>query len=645
VQSGESAQFEKMQAEVLDPLWEKLGELGSGDAVLLAVPGNHDLSRPNPLKDNAAVDVLLEKDGFQRIEAKFWDQPAGAYRWVINDAFAAYSQWWEKAPNRVGDVKTGALPGDFSVTLQCGDRRIGIIGLNTTFLQLAGGNYEGRLVWDARQIHAICDGGVDTWSKQRDVCLLLTHQGPNWLTPEARKQGESEIAPAGRFAVHLFGHQHETDISYIRRGGARNAVRLCQGCSVFGMDKFGEPPKTQRAHGYTAGRIEFGEKEANLRLWPLIATNRTGPWRFIPDYDHADLDDDQATPPETVAIRSRASRPARAKLTIAVVAPVKIASPIPAVSAPHSARPEAVGVSGERLADQAYALAVENGYEYARFPVLEAAWPQLSAALPVLLAGDNGRLQTVCTALFRFLYFAGHWDDLLSLNTEAEARAERTGDLKNAGRRAYETGYGHSLRGQYAEVLTCADRAAAHWQAARAGAHERAAAIRLRGLGYNLARNYPAAVSAYREALDLRRSLSPKSGEIADALNSLAGVFLALGRLDEAETHYREALEIAKALSYPEGVASYTGNLAGLALDREQWPEAERLAGEALKLAEEIGRKEIIAFDDWCLAKALAKQGRGAEGRCHAERAVAVFTELRSPRLVDAQAALADCLA
>ena len=30
VQSGESAQFEKMQAEVLDPLWQTLDELGSG---------------------------------------------------------------------------------------------------------------------------------------------------------------------------------------------------------------------------------------------------------------------------------------------------------------------------------------------------------------------------------------------------------------------------------------------------------------------------------------------------------------------------------------------------------------------------------------------------------------------------------------
>ena len=981
VQSGETAQFEKMQAEVLEPLWEKLRELGSGDAVLLAVPGNHDLYRPNPKEDNAAIDALLEKDGFQRIEAKFWDQPTGQYRRVINDAFAAYSQWWDKAPHRPSGVKAGALPGDFSATLQHGGRRIGIVGLNTTFLQLAGGDYEGRLVWDARQLHAVCEGGVDTWSKQHDVCLLLTHQGPNWLTPEARKQGETEIAPAGRFAVHLFGHQHETDISYIRRGGSRQAVRLCQGCSVFGMEKFGDPPKTQRAHGYTAGRIEIGPTEAHLRLWPRIATKTTGPWRFIPDHDHAELDEDQGTSPEPIAVRSRASGAPPAKAATMAVESVEAASTVSGVVAPHSTlparrpffgrakdlekvakyllpedrswgvvldgpggvgktalaleaahrapaehfplklwitakvrellpdgeqllqdhrvegyyallselgralgrddipkavpedrpnlvrhalanyrallvldnletfspeerrrvvelldnlptacraivtsrrrtdgstaahnlrldklerdaadelladlgrrwepvarltrderdrlyaetggnpllltwvagqlgrttgrcrtvaqaierlqeahrlqkvnekndpldfvfgdlvetftademavlaalvhftrpariewllplaelspmaaetaldglrdrallveddqagtwllpplaarflrrtRPEAVGASGERLAYEAYVLAVENGYrEYARFPALEAAWPQIAAALPVLIAGDNHLLQTVCAALEVFLNFSGRWDDRIFLNTEAEGRAESTNDFRNAGWRAYSAGFGHFLRGQSAEVLACSDRATSHWQATRAGANERAAAIRLRGLGHQLVRDYPTAITAFHEAIDLWRSLGPKSPTVEIGLSDLAIALRKSGQLDEAEPHYREALAIAKSLLDPEAVAICTGNLAELALDRKQWPEAERLSREALKLAEEIGRKEKVAGNYWRLAKALARQGRGVEGRDHAERAVAIFTELRSPDLIEAQAVLDECL-
>lgn len=242
VQQGKSAEFAAMQKEVLDRMWEKLSELGSGDAVLLAVPGNHDLYRPDPIKDNPAVDGLLDVDGFPRIAGKFWGNSAGTYRTIINETFAAYSQWWQATPQRPPDMTHGILPGDFACTLPCGEQRIGIIGLNTSFLQLGGGDYKGKLVWDARQLHAVCDGAVDDWLREHDVCLLLTHQGPDWLSPEAQAHGASEIAPAGRFAAHLYGHMHETRLQYIQHGGNPDAVRLLQGCSVFGMEKFGEPP-------------------------------------------------------------------------------------------------------------------------------------------------------------------------------------------------------------------------------------------------------------------------------------------------------------------------------------------------------------------------------------------------------------------
>ncbi|HEY0782973.1 MAG TPA: metallophosphoesterase, partial [Thermoanaerobaculia bacterium] len=844
VQSGESAQFASLQAEVLGPLWERLAELGSESAALLAVPGNHDLYRPfDP--DDAAVDMLLKADGFETIKGKFWDQPRSGYRRVVHGAFAAYSEWWESAPHRPAGVKTGILPGDFAATIPCGNRKIGIVGLNTTFLQLAGGDYKGRLVWDPLQLHAVCDGGVDVWTKQHDVCLLLTHQGPEWLTPEARAAGETEIAPAGRLAVHLFGHQHETKIAYIRSGGSPNAVRLCQGCSVFGMEKLGEPPTIQRSHGYAAGRIEIGDAEAHLRLWPRIATRKTGPWRFVPDLVNAELvPADEGTAAESVSIRSRAS--ARTRATPALAVPPSPTGPSSAVPvAPHStlparrpffgrkdeldtiarhllpedrswgvvldgpggmgktslaleaahrapaehfplklwitaktrellpegeqtlqdhrvesfpallneiglalgredipktvpeerprivrhalasyrallvfdnletftaserravfelldnlptgcrtivtsrrtegsiaghklrldkleryaadellaelgrrstavarltadererlyeetggnpllltwtvgqlgrttgrcrtvdealarlmeahrrealdekndplgfvfgdlvesftagelavlaalvhftqpapvewllplarlsrtaaetaldglrdrallieddsagtwllpplaaqflrrSRPEAVAVTAERLADRAYAMAVENGYEnHSRFGVLEAGWPQLAAALRALIAGDNRRLQAYCNAIKTFLEFSGRWDEGISLTVAAESRALGQRDSWNAGRRAYDLGYWHYLRGQAAEVLACADRAEAHWRETGSPAGERAAALQLRGIAHRLLKDHTASIAALREALALERSSSP----------------------------------------------------------------------------------------------------------------------------------------
>ena len=186
-------------------------------------------------------------------------------------------------------------------------------------------------------------------------------------------------------------------------------------------------------------------------------------------------------------------------------------------------RPEVVAETGTRLEQRAYALIVENGYEkHDRFPVLDAAWPTVAPALPLFIAGPNPRLQTVCDALSDFLDFTGRWDEWLSLSQQAEAKAVAASDHDNAGWRAYQAGWVHYLRGQADAVLACADRAAAHWQTGLAGARERAIAIHMRGVGYRLKADYPAAIAAYREALDLCRTLSAESEDVAIALNALA---------------------------------------------------------------------------------------------------------------------------
>jgi len=110
-----------------------------------------------------------------------------------------------------------------------------------------------------------------------------------------------------------------------------------------------------------------------------------------------------------------------------------------------------------------------------------------------------------------------------------------------------------------------------------------------------------------------------------------------------AERDYREALRIAKINKNNEHIANYTGNLAALALDREQWAEAEFLAREALALAEKVGRQELIASDCQRIAEALLRQNKALpEARAFARRAVEIYTRLRSPRLQSAQETLAE---
>ncbi len=305
-------------------------------------------------------------------------------------------------------------------------------------------------------------------------------------------------------------------------------------------------------------------------------------------------------------------------------------------------RPEAVTQTGDTLTDHAYALAMQYGggsKDYKKFPTLDAEWDFISAALPRLLTGDNDRLQTVCDQLTFFLDFTGKWDEGISLHEQGEARALAASDKENAGQRAKEAAWIYQLRSQPTEMLACAARAAEHWQDSTP--RNRAIAIALRGIGYELNEDYPVAITAYREAVEILRSISPESDDVATTLNDLAGAEKANGDYDAAERDYREALRIDKINKNDEGTATRTGNLAELALDREQWAEAESLAREALALAEKVGRQELIAFDCHRLAKALLKQNKNLEEALSmSRRAVEIYTRLRSPSLQSAQETL-----
>jgi tetratricopeptide (TPR) repeat protein len=307
-------------------------------------------------------------------------------------------------------------------------------------------------------------------------------------------------------------------------------------------------------------------------------------------------------------------------------------------------RPEAVAETGNRLEQRAYALIVENGYQnHDRFPALDEAWPTVAPALPLFLAGPNERLQSVCNALRFFLEFTGRWDEWLSLEQQAEAQAVVAADHKSAGWRTYFTGWVHYLRGQADDVLACAERAWAYWQRAQAGAREHAFAIRLRGIGHHMKKDYRAAIAAYRECLALHRTLSVESVDVALTLNWLATAERAAGDLDDAQRDYREALRIARAVNYPEGVANYTGNLALLARHRGDWPTVETLAREALTLAESVGRLELIAGNCRSLAQALVRQAKPAKAVPYAQRAVDIYARLGSPRLESARKTLKEC--
>jgi len=303
VQQGSSDEFAALEDKVLGPLWEQFQKLEC-NPVLLAVPGNHDLIRPKAKTKNAAVHSLRTPGRFQEIAEDFWEEKS-QYRQALKRIFANYCQWWATRPHCENQAiyDSPGLPGDFSTTFVTdGDHKIGILGLNTAFLHMSDDIKAGHLACDLRQFHEACEGGDGVvWAKKHDVCLLMSHQGPDWFDEPSRTKEYSAINPAGRFAVHLFGHMHKETLRGFSQGGG-STVRRWQGNSLFGMEHYGDQKQEERRHGYSAGTIIFDGDHVLLRHWPRAAVrDDVNGWRFVRDEINCKLIDDGGTKPEDIS--------------------------------------------------------------------------------------------------------------------------------------------------------------------------------------------------------------------------------------------------------------------------------------------------------------------------------------------------------
>jgi AAA-like domain/Calcineurin-like phosphoesterase len=333
-QRGTPAEFSELD-RTLDALRKKLDQLGS-HPVLLAVPGNHDLTRPANVRD-PAVRTLLRWAENEDVHDELWTDPDSPYRAVVRKAFTGYAEWWARFGHgfrKPVEMKEGILPGDFSAVIEKEGARLGVVGLNTSFLQLADSVKPGDLALHARQFQAVCDGDGPGWADRCDVSLLMTHHPPAWLDARSRDDHLfANIAVPGRFAVHLFGHMHEASASAVSVAGME-ARRFWQGTSLFGLEHFGDGTMS-RAHGYAAGRIELRPRDAELRLFPRKAERtQAKSWQIVPDTSFGRLERDQGTRPEAVQRRRMQSMPA----------PVRPSNPIVAFSSTDATwKPQAPG--------------------------------------------------------------------------------------------------------------------------------------------------------------------------------------------------------------------------------------------------------------------------------------------------------------
>jgi hypothetical protein len=282
-QKASPAEYQKL-TEILKEIWNVFAELGFSP-VLFPVPGNHDLVRPPAL--SAAAKVLGQWWASTEIQNAFWETEGAEYRDLVAHSFDNYVNWRDGVGGHgipLPDLQSGNVAGDISAVVVVRNIRIGLVGLNSAWLQLSDGDYKGKLHVDTRQLLAVTNNDPDGWCGSNHFNLLITHHPADWLAATSLAHWKSEIFTHIRFDCHLHGHMHEPSATTIDEGGFARR-RSKQGASLFGLETI-EGSEIQRIHGYSACQILETSGTRRVRHWPRKARKVTdGTYKLVPDYD------------------------------------------------------------------------------------------------------------------------------------------------------------------------------------------------------------------------------------------------------------------------------------------------------------------------------------------------------------------------
>lgn len=287
-QSGSKEEFEKLTV-ALEELWENFKTFGS-NPTLVVVPGNHDLERPEKVDPVGKLITHWWSDADVRKD--FWENEKSVYKKTVSGWFSNFENWYSQISRKIctPPLTKGLLPGDISVTLEKKSCRLGIVGLNTAWLQSASGDFKGRLCIHPRQLMALTGNDPDAWCANHTSSLLVTHHPTDWLHPEVLLNWEAEIFTSGRFDAHIYGHMHDSRAKSEAISGGRTRISI-QAASLFGLEYFGTEKET-RDHGYSVIQLPVKAGFRGLRLWPRVLIKRAdGSTQIGVDQDWTLVDD------------------------------------------------------------------------------------------------------------------------------------------------------------------------------------------------------------------------------------------------------------------------------------------------------------------------------------------------------------------
>jgi len=283
--SGDVEQFNRVD-KFLREMATLLKDQGASPLpYFLAVPGNHDLQRLPEDDKSPILKLLTTTQDNQFWEKDFWNSE---YLEFLHKRFANYKNWAKRAKHRfrVPECQPGTLPGDFVATIEKEDIRIGVLGLNTAYLQLTKADYKGQLRVDGRQFIDACgEQGIIDWRKRHHECMLLCHHPSDWLCASSRGSLANDIVGKGKFVLSLCGHRHVPRLESQCVGGTPIKDELVSP-SLFGLKHIGDQERTERLHGYTVGKFSLSAEATSMELWPrVLVRHASGSSSWIaPDY-------------------------------------------------------------------------------------------------------------------------------------------------------------------------------------------------------------------------------------------------------------------------------------------------------------------------------------------------------------------------
>ncbi|MBF0440236.1 MAG: metallophosphoesterase, partial [Magnetococcales bacterium] len=259
------------------------------DAIIIPVPGNHDLVRPTKRWDIAKLSILEnfslgdDDPDIKELNQELWENEDPSF---FTPLFANYQAWLEKSilptwERRAKSFILSHFPGDFSLHLDLPDRPpLTVVGLNSSWRHY-GDIEAGKLELFQQQLFFALGGSLNGLRGRN--ALLLMHHPPEWLSSTSLPIFRERIYPPNQFLACLHGHIHQgrSETTSISGGESR---RYFQSHSLFGLEHYGTP-RLSRAFGYTWGEMDHG---GGIRVWPMkyyLKGDGAGKFIYDPDFE------------------------------------------------------------------------------------------------------------------------------------------------------------------------------------------------------------------------------------------------------------------------------------------------------------------------------------------------------------------------